>query len=114
MRTTIAILTLILGTVACAENPKLSTFATPKDPMCLSNQFNCTFEPKSWQGTIDFRVDANTNEICNKLMGTNDPGIVSCATRYSETKCVIYVKTKTSMALIGHEFRHCSEGRWHE
>jgi hypothetical protein len=83
------------------------------DPMCRNNQFNCTYEPKSWEGTIDFRVDANTTEICNKLMGSNDPGIVSCATRYSNTKCVIYVKTKTSMALVGHEFRHCSEGRWH-
>lgn len=102
----------LVGSLAFAQNLKPSSLAN--DPMCLSNQFNCTFEPKPWQGTIDFRVDANTTEICNKLMGTNDPGVVSCATRYSETKCVIYVKTKTSMALIGHEFRHCSEGRWHE
>ena len=83
------------------------------DPMCRNNQFNCTFEPKSWEGEVELRVDANTTKICNQLMGTNDPGVVSCATNYSPTKCVIYVKPKTSMALIGHEFRHCSEGAWH-
>lgn len=84
------------------------------DPMCFSNQFNCTFEPKPWIGEIEIRPDPNTVAICNKLMSTNDPGVVSCATRYSNTKCIIYTKSRTSMALIGHEFRHCSEGRWHE
>jgi len=85
------------------------------DPMCRNNQFNCFFEPKSWEGKLEFRVDSKTTEICNKLMGTNDPGVVSCATRYDGgTRCVIYVKNKTSMALIGHEFRHCSEGTWHK
>jgi hypothetical protein len=96
-----------------------STFAHAQtypanDPMCRNNQFNCTFEPKSWNGTVEFKVDSNTTEICNKLMGTNDPGVVSCATQYNNgTKCVIYIKPKTTLALVGHEFRHCSEGAWH-
>lgn len=103
------LLTLVLLTSALAHS---QTYPA-NDPMCRNNQFNCTFEPKSWEGSVELRVDANTTKICNQLMGTNDPGVVSCATQYSNTRCVIYVKPKTTMALIGHEFRHCSEGAWH-
>jgi hypothetical protein len=84
------------------------------DPMCRNNQFNCTYEPKAWKGTVEIIPDPKTNEICNNKMGTNDPGVVSCATQYNNgALCIIYVLPKTSMALIGHELRHCAEGAWH-
>ena len=104
----------LLPLISFAEKPTNSIYP-PNDPMCRNNQFNCFFEPKSWSGTVEFNVDPNTVQICNKLMGTNDPGVVSCATRYNNgTKCVIFILPKNSMALVGHEFRHCSEGRWHD
>lgn len=41
--------------------------------------------------------------------------IVACAVvfRVSNT-CVIYTAKKLSLAVLGHEVRHCFEGGWHD
>jgi len=41
--------------------------------------------------------------------------IIACAvlSRKSNT-CVIYTAKKLSLAVLGHEVRHCFEGAWHE
>jgi hypothetical protein len=33
---------------------------------------------------------------------------------FTPTTCIIYTKRITSLANLGHEMRHCFEGRWHE
>jgi hypothetical protein len=40
--------------------------------------------------------------------------IVACAVRFSGGRtCVIYTAKKLSLAVLGHEVRHCFEGAWH-
>jgi hypothetical protein len=44
-----------------------------------------------------------------------NPKIVACAVRFSGGRtCVIYTAKKLSLAVLGHEVRHCFEGAWHE
>jgi hypothetical protein len=43
-----------------------------------------------------------------------NPKIVACAVRFSGGRtCVIYTAKKLSLAVLGHEVRHCFEGDWH-
>ena len=43
-----------------------------------------------------------------------NPKIVACAVRFSGGQtCVIYTAKKLSLAVLGHEVRHCFEGAWH-
>jgi hypothetical protein len=40
--------------------------------------------------------------------------IVACAVLFrSSNSCVIYTAKKLSLAVLGHEVRHCFEGAWH-
>ena len=43
-----------------------------------------------------------------------NPKIVACAVRFSGGRtCVIYTAKRLSLAVLGHEVRHCFEGDWH-
>lgn len=92
----------------------VSTVAYSQDVQCVANQFNCAFQPKPWIGQVEIRPISNLIEVCNNLMNANNKRVVACTTRISESRCIIYTKPDTSMALLGHELRHCSEGAWHE
>jgi hypothetical protein len=40
--------------------------------------------------------------------------IVACAVLFrTSNSCVIYTAKKLSLAVLGHEVRHCFEGAWH-
>ena len=40
--------------------------------------------------------------------------ILACAVVFrSSNTCVIYTAKKLSLAVLGHEIRHCFEGAWH-
>ena len=40
--------------------------------------------------------------------------IVACAVLFrASNSCVIYTAKKLSLAVLGHEVRHCFEGAWH-
>jgi hypothetical protein len=40
--------------------------------------------------------------------------IVACAVLFrTSNSCVIYTAKKLSLAILGHEVRHCFEGAWH-
>ena len=60
-------------------------------------------------------VDDVTEE-CVKL-GTKDPRpyqqIAGCAL-YNQNTCKIITAKSTSMAVLGHELRHCFEGKFHD
>jgi hypothetical protein len=44
-----------------------------------------------------------------------NPKIVACAVRFpASNSCVIYTAKRLSLAVLGHEVRHCFEGAWHE
>lgn len=41
--------------------------------------------------------------------------IVACAVLFrTSNSCVIYTAKKLSLAVLGHEVRHCFEGAWHD
>jgi hypothetical protein len=44
-----------------------------------------------------------------------NPNMIACAVRFLDGQaCVIYTAKKLSLAVLGHEVRHCFEGAWHE
>lgn len=44
-----------------------------------------------------------------------NPNILACAiVSPSGDTCVIYTAQKLSLAILGHEVRHCFEGAWHK
>jgi len=44
-----------------------------------------------------------------------NPKIVACAVRFLDGQaCVIYTSKRLSLAVLGHEVRHCFEGAWHD
>lgn len=58
----------------------------------------------------------NVEEECVKL-GANKPPLMSvlggCAV-YNKHSCTIYTEKTTSMEILGHELRHCFEGKFHK
>jgi hypothetical protein len=41
--------------------------------------------------------------------------VIACAVLFrTSNSCVIYTAKKLSLAVLGHEVRHCFEGAWHE
>jgi hypothetical protein len=60
-------------------------------------------------------VDDVEKECINA--GVKDPGIfrhiLGCA-KYDKTSCTIYTGKTTSMEILGHELRHCFEGKFHK
>jgi hypothetical protein len=44
-----------------------------------------------------------------------NPNMIACAVRFLDGQaCVIYTAKRLSLAVLGHEVRHCFEGAWHE
>jgi hypothetical protein len=65
----------------------------------------------------------DVTQTCNMLRALRnpsvkyDPNVRACAALShfnSVTICDIYVAKRTSLAILGHEARHCFEGAWHE
>jgi hypothetical protein len=58
----------------------------------------------------------NAEEECIKA-GVKDPGplgvIFGCAI-YNKKSCKILTSKTTSMEILGHELRHCFEGKFHQ
>jgi hypothetical protein len=43
-----------------------------------------------------------------------NPNIIACAVVFPvNNACVIYTAKKLTLAVLGHEVRHCFEGAWH-
>jgi hypothetical protein len=67
-------------------------------------------------------VSDDVTQTCNMLIALKhpsskyDPNIKACAVRKTTggfRMCDIYTSKQTSLAIIGHEARHCFEGAWH-
>jgi hypothetical protein len=43
-----------------------------------------------------------------------NPNIIACAVVFpTSNACVIYTAKRLTLAVLGHEVRHCFEGAWH-
>ena len=68
------------------------------------------------QGTVVTWVTVDdVDETCRSI-GAADPGlfrkIYGCA-KYTKSTCRIFTAKITSMEILGHELRHCFEGKFH-
>ena len=72
---------------------------------------------------INWLVVSDVAQTCNmasafaKGLTKYDPHIKACAiwSRSGDIRmCDIYTSKQTSLAILGHEARHCFEGAWHE
>jgi hypothetical protein len=70
---------------------------------------------------INWIVSKDIVQTCNMLFALSSKGqakynnkIVACATRSkSAGTCDIYTAENLTLAVLGHEIRHCFEGAWH-
>lgn len=66
----------------------------------------------SGKPTVRFRTVEDAGKECGSLTGYKKA--LGCARYTSDgSSCEIIVSSKTSMAIIGHELRHCFEGDFH-
>jgi hypothetical protein len=57
----------------------------------------------------------NINETC-QAMGAADPGLfrhIDGCVEYTKHTCRIFTAKLTTMEILGHELRHCFEGKFH-
>jgi hypothetical protein len=98
----------------------LTTFATS---VAAEGKHNLEFTAKqSYKDvTIGWIVSDDVAQTCNMAFALNkslvryNKNILACAvvSRKSNT-CVIYTAPNLSLAVLGHEIRHCFEGAWHD
>ncbi len=73
--------------------------------------------PKATPSVIRWVVSADPNTECREASGQKLQGsrgeIRACAV-YSAKSCTIITGVETSHAILGHELRHCFEGRFHD
>lgn len=84
----------------------------------LSYQHNLTFETQQQEYgavLINWKTVKDPAMVCHALTGHKSrrpDDIIACATR-SGLHCTIYTNRKLDLATLGHEIRHCYEGKWH-
>ena len=71
--------------------------------------------------TVAWIVSDDVTQTCNMAMALSgakvkyNKNILACAVVYRASKtCVIYTAQKLTLAVLGHELRHCFEGAWHD
>ena len=71
--------------------------------------------------TVGWIVTDDVAQTCNMAFALSgnrvryNDSILACAVVYRVSNtCVIYTAKRLSLAVLGHEIRHCFEGAWHE
>jgi flavin reductase (DIM6/NTAB) family NADH-FMN oxidoreductase RutF len=71
--------------------------------------------------TVGWIVSNDVVQTCNMAIALSgnrvkyNPKILACAVaNHNSNTCVIYTAQRLSLAVLGHEVRHCFEGAWHE
>ena len=72
---------------------------------------------------VNWILADDVTQTCNMMVRLHNPkftynaNVKACAT-IARSKdvviCDIYTSRKTSLAILGHEARHCFEGAWHD
>ena len=89
---------------------------------CASGSYDLDFEAQDKYDDvrIAWYVVKDVPQTCamaGVLRGANvqyNQKIIACAVLFRKSNaCVIYTAKKLSLAVLGHEVRHCFEGAWH-
>ena len=80
-----------------------------------------TAKPRYEDVTVGWVVSDDVAQTCNMAFALNkslvryNKDILACAVVYRVSNtCVIYTAPNLSLAVLGHEIRHCFEGAWHD
>jgi hypothetical protein len=89
--------------------------------ICQESNYNLEFEALDLthrEVYIRWNIVDNPDETCKKLNRSGfkrDGTILACAVSDDTMKvCNIYTKNILSLAVLGHEVRHCFERDWHD
>ncbi len=89
--------------------------------ICQESNFNLEFEALDLahrEVYIRWNIVKDPDETCKKLNRDGfkrDGAILACAVSDETMKvCNIYTKNILSLAVLGHEVRHCFEKDWHD
>ena len=107
MKHIIATLALLCGTAHASGNHDLWFDAKAAYPEVRIN----------WLVVSDVAQTCNMASAFAKALTGYDANIKACAvvtTSGNIRMCDIYTGKQTSLAILGHEARHCFEGAWHE
>ena len=73
--------------------------------------------PKPTASVIRWVVSDDPNTECREAAGQklqDRRGEIRACAVYTSKTCTIITGTQTSHAILGHELRHCFEGRFHD
>ena len=73
--------------------------------------------PKSTPSVIRWVVSEDPDSECRQASGQklqDRRGVIRACAVYSAKSCTIITGVETSHAILGHELRHCFEGRFHD
>jgi hypothetical protein len=67
------------------------------------------------QTIVTWELVDDIDATCRKILLSveEDTTIYGCA-QMTANSCKIYTGRTTTVAILGHELRHCFEGNWHE
>lgn len=69
----------------------------------------------SWQVVNDVPQVCAQAAAIRGIRARYNPHMIACAlTHRNGTACIIFTQKKLSLAILGHELRHCFEGAWHD
>lgn len=102
------LLSVLLGLLLSAGTAHAEILLPGEDDQIFKAQ------PKHVPKQIQWIVVKDLEHACfGKPKNPGDGELRGCAV-FTPTTCIIYTKRITSLANLGHEMRHCFEGRWHE
>jgi hypothetical protein len=97
---------ILLGLVGCASTPQPT--ATSKHDLAFTAQ--STYVAKR----VEWIVVDNIDSACHGVTAiTSGQRYLGCA-KFTATSCKVYTARNTTLSILGHEIRHCFEGRWHK
>lgn len=114
MRYLILVAALLTGCAAPVYETKLRMIAPSN---CEATEFNMRFESDTTHKpmVVHWKVVDDPHAVCKGVGSHHSKGstILACA-KTVENHCTIYSAKNTSLAILGHEMRHCFEGDWHK
>lgn len=102
----------------CVMIPCLALAQSPRYASRSSADEAFEARPKETPSVIRWIVSDDPDAECraaskNRNEFSDRPGTIKACARYTAKTCTIITGAETSHAILGHELRHCFEGRFH-
>ena len=100
---------LLIPVIAMAQSTRYAS-RTSADEAFEAN-------PKTTPSVIRWVVSLDPDSECRQASGQklqDRRGVIRACAVYNSKTCTIITGVETSHAILGHELRHCFEGRFHD